>query len=79
MAGSEASPLAATAKGERGARQEFMTRDEVIAYLRLDADERNPQERLRNLERRQRLPVIKKGKLRLYRRSAIDTWLDKRR
>jgi hypothetical protein len=53
----------------------LMTRDEVIAYLRLDLDDRDPTERLRNLIRRQRLPVIKRGKLLLFRRASIDAWL----
>ena len=54
----------------------LMTAEEVIVYLRLDSDKRNPGERLRNLIRRQRLPVIRRGRLMLFRRSAIDTWLD---
>jgi Helix-turn-helix domain len=56
---------------------DLLTRDETINYLRLDVDDRNPKERLRNLVRRQGLPEIKKGKLRLYRRSAVDAWLSK--
>jgi hypothetical protein len=56
---------------------ELLTDTDAIQYLRLDVDERNPAERLRNLVRRQGLPVIRKGKLRLYRRSAIDAWLNK--
>jgi hypothetical protein len=55
---------------------ELLTADETIRYLRLDADERDPAERLRNLVRRQRLPSIRRGRLLLFRRSAIDTWLD---
>jgi len=55
---------------------DLMTATETISYLRLDVDDRNPKERLRNLVRRQRLPEIKRGKLRLYRRSAIDAWLE---
>jgi hypothetical protein len=54
----------------------LMTADEVIAYLRLNSDQRNPAERLRNLIRRQGLPVIRRGRLQLFRRSAIDEWLD---
>jgi hypothetical protein len=56
--------------------QDLMTVRETIAYLRLDVDQRDPKERLRNLVRRQRLPEIKRGKLRLYRRAAIDAWLE---
>lgn len=56
--------------------RELLTESETIAYLRLDADSRDPRERLRNLIRRQRLPVIKRGRLRLFRRAAIDAWLD---
>lgn len=55
---------------------ELMTPDETIAYLRLDVDERDPRERLRNLVRRQRLPMIRRGRLQLFRRSAVDAWLD---
>jgi excisionase family DNA binding protein len=53
-----------------------MTDAETIAYLRLDADGRDPAERLRNLVRRQGLPVIRRGRLRLFRRSDVDAWLD---
>jgi hypothetical protein len=53
----------------------LMTRYEVIAYLRLDLDDRDSAERLRNLIRRQRLPVIKRGKLLLFRKKSIDDWL----
>lgn len=55
---------------------ELLTACETIKYLRLDVDDRNPGERLRNLVRRQGLPTIRRGKLRLFRRSAIDAWLD---
>ena len=55
---------------------EFLTASEVIELLRLGTDDRNPSERLRNLIRRHGLPVIRRGKLRLFRRSAIDAWLD---
>jgi hypothetical protein len=54
---------------------ELLTAQETIRYLRLDADERDPVERLRTLIRRQRLPVIRRGRLQLFRRSAIDDWL----
>lgn len=52
-----------------------MNADDVIAYLRLDAQPGNARERLRNLVRRQRLPVCKKGKLQLFRRASVDAWL----
>lgn len=54
----------------------LLTATETIAYLRLDADERDPAERLRNLIRRQRLPCIRRGRLLLFRRAAVDAWLD---
>jgi excisionase family DNA binding protein len=56
---------------------DLMTTTEAIVYLRLNADDRDPTERLRNLIRRQGLPQIRRGKLRLFRRSAIDAWLDR--
>ncbi len=55
---------------------ELLTAAEAIKYLRLDVDQRHPGERLRNLYRRQGLPVCKRGKLLLFRKSAIDAWLD---
>jgi Helix-turn-helix domain len=55
---------------------ELLTVAEMIRYLRLDVDDRNPAERLRNLVRRQQLPVIRRGRLQLFRRSAVDKWLD---
>jgi hypothetical protein len=55
---------------------ELPTADETIRYLRLDSDHRDPAERLRNLVRRQRLPMIRRGRLQLFRRSAIDVCLD---
>jgi len=55
---------------------ELLTPQEAIIYLRLDADGGNSAVRLRNLIRRQRLPVLKRGRLRLFRRTAIDAWLD---
>jgi hypothetical protein len=54
----------------------MMTADETITYLRLADDDRDPAERLRNLVRRQGLPLVKRGKLRLFRRAAVDAWLD---
>ena len=53
----------------------LLTTDEVITYLRLDIT-RNPAERLRNLIRRQGLPVIRRGQLQLFRKAAVDQWLD---
>lgn len=55
---------------------ELLTAREVIAYLRLDAQDGNAGERLRNLVRRHRLPVIRRGRLQLFRKSAVDAWLD---
>lgn len=55
---------------------ELLTPAELIAYLRLDADDRDSAERLRNLIRRQRLPVLRRGRLQLFRRSDVDAWLD---
>lgn len=55
---------------------DLLTATEAIRYLRLDMDERQAAERLRNLIRRQGLPVIRRGRLQLFRRSAIDEWLD---
>lgn len=55
---------------------ELMTAAETIAYLRLDADDRDAAERLRSLTRYQGLPRLKRGRLILYRRSAVDAWLD---
>jgi hypothetical protein len=55
---------------------EMMIAPEVIAYLRLDADERDAVWRLRNLIRAHGLPVIKRGRLQLFRKSAIDAWLE---
>jgi hypothetical protein len=60
----------------QSAAPELLTPADVIAYLRLDADGRDPGERLRNLVRRQGLPMIRRGRLQLFRRSAIDAWLD---
>ena len=55
---------------------DLLTRDDAIVYLRLDAEPGDPAERLRNLIRRQRLPVLKRGRLQRFRRSAINAWLD---
>ena len=57
----------------------YLTPEEAITYLRLDADKRNPVERLRNLIRRQGLPVIRRGRLQLFRKTAIDDWLDNKK
>jgi len=71
---SAVSPAASVPHGTT--QTELLTAAETITYLRLDTDQRNPAERLRNLIRRQGLPVIRRGTLRLFRRSAIDAWLD---
>jgi hypothetical protein len=55
---------------------ELMTAPELIAYLRLDSDDRDAIWRLRNLIRGHRLPVIRRGRLQLFRKSAIDAWLE---
>jgi excisionase family DNA binding protein len=57
----------------------LMTASEAIAYLRLDVDDRNPAERLRNLVRRQRLPCVRRGRLILFSRTAVDAWLASRK
>jgi hypothetical protein len=57
---------------------EMMTQEDLIRYLRLDVDERNPVERVRNLIRRQGLPVVRRGRLLLFRKAAVDQWLDLR-
>jgi excisionase family DNA binding protein len=54
----------------------LMTADETIRYLRLDVDQRDPKERLRNLIRWHRLPRIRRGRLLLFRKAAVDAWLD---
>ena len=54
---------------------ELLTQAELVRYLRLDADERKPADRVRSLIRRQHLPTIRKGRLLLFRRSAVDEWL----
>jgi len=55
---------------------EMMTQEDLIRYLRLDVDERNPVERVRNLIRYQGLPVTRRGRLLLFRKTAVDEWLD---
>jgi hypothetical protein len=55
---------------------DLLTAADAIAYLRLDADGRDAGERLRNLVRRQGLPMIRRGRLQLFRRAAVDAWLD---
>jgi hypothetical protein len=54
----------------------LLTPAELIVYLRLDAAGGNVAERLRNLIRRQSLPVIRQGRLQLFRRAAVEAWLD---
>ncbi|MFO0897588.1 MAG: hypothetical protein U0836_09220 [Pirellulales bacterium] len=55
--------------------QPYLTADECVVYLRLDVGGDNPRERLRNLVRRQGLPVLKRGRLQLFAREAVDAWL----
>jgi len=55
---------------------EMMTQEDLIRYLRLGVDDRDPVERVRNLIRHQRLPVIRRGRLLLFRKTAVDEWLD---
>ena len=55
---------------------ELLTPEECAAYLRLDAKGGKPLDRLRNLYRFQGLPVLKRGRLRLFRRAAVDAWLN---
>lgn len=55
---------------------DLLTPDELIAYLRLDAGGGDPHERLRNLIRRHRLPVLRIGRLQRFRRGAVDAWLE---
>jgi hypothetical protein len=57
---------------------EVMTAEDTIRYLRLGVDNRDPAERLRNLVRRQGLPVVRRGRLLVFRKTAIDQWLDVR-
>ncbi len=54
---------------------ELMTRDELIGYLKLDAEGGDPTERVRNLIRRHGLPVLRCGRLLRFRRSHVDQWL----
>jgi hypothetical protein len=55
---------------------EMMTQEDLIRYLRLDVDDRDPVERVRNLVRYQGLPVTRRGRLLLFRKTAVDEWLD---
>jgi hypothetical protein len=55
---------------------EMMTQEDLIRYLRLDVDERNPVDRVRNLIRHQGLPVTRRGRLLLFRKTAVDSWLE---
>ena len=55
---------------------EMLTQEDLIRYLRLDVDERDPVERIRNLIRYQGLPVTRRGRLLLFRKAAVDQWLD---
>jgi excisionase family DNA binding protein len=55
---------------------DLLTADEAIHYLRLDAEPGDPRERLRNLVRRQGLPCLRRGKLRRFRRSELEAWLN---
>jgi excisionase family DNA binding protein len=54
---------------------ELMTRDELIGYLKLDAEAGDVAERVRNLIRRHGLPVLRCGRLQRFRRSHVDAWL----
>jgi len=58
---------------------QLMTPQEVIEYLKLEAESGDPRERLRNLVRRQGLPRAGRGRLQRFRRSAIDQWLDSKK
>lgn len=53
----------------------YMTAAETITLLRLDAEPGDSGERLRNLIRRQQLPVLRRGRLQLFKREEIDAWL----
>lgn len=57
-------------------RHDLLTAAEVIDYLRLNTGNRNAELALRNLVRRQRLPIIRRGGVVVFRRAAIDAWLD---
>lgn len=54
----------------------LMTPPEVISLLRLDDGAGDAKERLRNLVRRQGLPVVRAGRLTLFRRADVNRWLD---
>jgi hypothetical protein len=68
--------LLAWVKAAPFAPPEMMTQEDLIRYLRLDVDDRDPVERVRNLIRHQSLPVIRRGRLSLFRKTAVDDWLD---
>jgi len=68
--------LLAWVKAAPFAPPEMLTQEDLIRYLRLDVDERNPVERVRNLIRYQGLPVTRRGRLLLFRKTAVDEWLD---
>lgn len=57
---------------------DLLTPQEAIQYLRLDAEPGDANERLRNLIRRHRLPVLRRGRLKLFRKESIDGWLSGR-
>ena len=54
----------------------ILTPEEVIQFLRLDDGAGKPKERLRNLIRRQGLPVVRVGRLVRFRRTDVENWLD---
>jgi len=54
----------------------LLTPDEVIQLLRLDDGAGDAKERLRNLIRRQGLPVVRAGRLVRFRRTDVECWLD---
>lgn len=56
---------------------DLMTLDELARFLRLDSDRPGkPANKVRSLVRRHALPVIRRGRLQLYSRSAILEWLN---
>ncbi len=54
--------------------QPLMNDEDLIRYLRLN-NRPNPPEAVRNLIRRHKLPDLKRGHLRLFRRTDVDAWL----
>jgi excisionase family DNA binding protein len=58
---------------------DLLTLLEVIELLRLDADGGDAKERLRNLIRRQGLPVIRAGRFVRFRRGDVEAWLEGKR